>query len=183
MTRHQRVPYEELDPAQRRVHDIISTGLRGSVSGPFDALLLSPELCDRVQELGLFIRFENSLPGRLRELAILVTARHWTAQYEWYAHSQIARLEGLDDDVIEAIRIRNAEHLDDPVLQTIRHFTTSLLTTGEVPDSVHAQVVKLVGDRGVADLVGTIGYYCLISLTLNAFDVPLPEGVAPPLER
>lgn len=163
-----------MDPDQQRVHDRISAGPRGSVGGPFNALLRSPSLCDRVQDLGQYIRFESSLPGRVRELAILVTARHWCAQYEWYAHSRLAREEDLDEAVIDAILERNDEPFDDPVLQAVRSFAESLLTTGGVPDAAHDSVGELLGERAVVDLVATIGYYCLVSLTLNTFEVPVP---------
>jgi 4-carboxymuconolactone decarboxylase len=171
-----------MDHEQRQVHDRISSGPRGSVGGPFNALLRSPQLCDRVQGLGQFVRFESSLPGRVRELAILVTAHHWRAQYEWYAHSRIAREEGLDQTVIDAIREGNDEPFDDPALQVTREFAASLLATGRVPDSVHDSAAELFGERGVVDLVGTIGYYCLVSLTLNTFEVAVPADAAPLLE-
>jgi 4-carboxymuconolactone decarboxylase len=183
MTRATNLSYAEMDPEQQQVHDSIANGPRGSVGGPFNVLLRSPALCQRVQELGLFIRFGSSLPGHLRELAILVSAHHWRAHYEWYAHSRIARAEGLDDAVIEAIRVGDDAPFEDRALQAIREFATSLLATGRVSDEVHDAATAVLGERGVVELVGTIGYYCLVSFTLNAFEVPAPAGGSPLPDR
>ena len=97
---------ETLSERQREVLDAISAGPRGGARGPFAALLRSPELCERAQLLGAFCRFGTSLGPRLSELAILVTAREWTAQYEWYAHARLAREAGLDGEIVEAIKAR-----------------------------------------------------------------------------
>jgi len=113
--------FAKLDPAvltdaQRRVRDAIVQGPRGDVRGPFNALLRSPDLADRAQRVGEYIRFGSSLPAKLNELAILVTARHWTAQYEWCAHHQLAMKAGLDPavmiDVINASTGRNSATVD-----------------------------------------------------------------------
>src|SRR5256714_4412665 len=94
---------ERMSPAQKRVHDAIAGGPRGGVRGPFNALLRSPELADRAQKLGEYVRFSSSLPAALNELAILVTARHWTAQYEWYAHHQLGAKAGLSPKLMAEI--------------------------------------------------------------------------------
>lgn len=172
-----------MDADQQLVHDRIAAGPRGSVGGPFAALLRSPQLCDRVQHVGQYIRFESSLPGRVRELAILVTARHWHAQYEWYAHSNLARHEGLDEAIIAAVRDGDDAPLDDPSLQVTRELTQSLLATGKMPDATHDEATRLLGDRGVIELVTTIGYYCLVSLVLNTAEVPIPADATPLPER
>jgi 4-carboxymuconolactone decarboxylase len=179
MTRYPNLSPAQLDADQLRIHDLISAGPRGSVGGPFPALLRSPHLCDRVQDLGRFIRFESSLSGRIRELAILVTARHWRAQFEWYAHARLARAEGLDQAVIDAVRDGDDTPLDDAALQLVRTVATTLLSTGRVPDEMHDSAVELLGERGMIDLVGTIGYYCLVSLVLNTAEVPVPDDAQP----
>jgi 4-carboxymuconolactone decarboxylase len=183
MTRYPDLSPAELDVDQRRIHDLISAGPRGSVGGPFPALLRSPQLCERVQELGRLVRFESSLPGAVRELAILVTARHWQAQFEWYAHSRLARAEGVDQSVIDAVRDGDDTPLDDAALQLVRDFATTLLSVGRVPDEMHDRAVALLGERGVVDLVGTVGYYCLVSLILNVAEVPVPDDATPLPDR
>jgi 4-carboxymuconolactone decarboxylase len=174
MTRYATLPIADLDADQQRIHDLIAAGPRGSVGGPFPALLRSPHLCERVQDLGRFVRFESSLSGPARELAILVTARHWHAQYEWYAHARLARAEGVDQTVIDAVRDDDHSPLDDGELQLVRTFATTLLSTGRVSDETHERAVAMLGERGVVELVGTIGYYCLVSLVLNAAEVAVP---------
>jgi 4-carboxymuconolactone decarboxylase len=106
----------------------------------------------------------------------LVTARHWCAQFEWWAHSRLARQEGLDEAIIDAVRDRDDTPLSDPELQITRQFAAALLATGRVPDATHDEAVLMLGERGVVELVGTIGYYCLISLVLNTAEVPVPGG-------
>jgi len=179
MARYPELAYRDMTLEQRRVHDLIASGPRGSVSGPFVALLRSPDLCDRIQNLGAFIRFERSLPDHLCEFAILVTAQHWKAQYEWHAHAAFARRAGIPDSVIEAVRVGDHTPLDDTALQLIRDFASSLLTTGRVPDPLHEAATELFGERGVIELVATIGYYCMVSLVLNTAEVPAPSGEPP----
>jgi 4-carboxymuconolactone decarboxylase len=183
MTRYPDLRPDEMDPDQRRVFDAIVSGPRGSIGGPFPALLRSPELCDRVQDLGRVIRFESSLPGAVRELVILVAARHWTAQYEWYAHSRLAIGEGLARSVVDAVRDGDDTPLADPVHQVAREVAQSLLSTGRVPDDLHARAISMLGERGVIEIVATVGYYCLVSFVLNTAEVPLPPDGAPLPER
>jgi 4-carboxymuconolactone decarboxylase len=178
MPRYPNLEYAQMDPDQQRVHDRIASGPRNAVGGPFGALLRSPVLCDRVQEVGEFIRFESSLSGRVRELAILVTARHWTAQYEWWAHSRLAHNEGLDQAIIDAIRDHDDTPLDDRTLQITRQFAATLLATGRVTDEIHDEATRLLGERGVVELVGTIGYYCMVSLVLNTAEIAVPDDSA-----
>lgn len=164
---------------QRRTYDEIVSGPRGGIRGPFNAFLRSPGMCDHAQRLGAFIRYESLLPGKLRELAICITARHWTAQYEWYAHSKIARDEGLADSVIDAIGEKRVPDFSDPAEKTIYDFCTESLQTNQVSDAAYAAAIDLLGEQGVVELVGLMGYYCMVALTLNAFQVPLPEGAKP----
>ncbi|MGD9998143.1 MAG: carboxymuconolactone decarboxylase family protein [Ilumatobacteraceae bacterium] len=179
MARYPDLRPDEMDADQRRVFDAIVSGPRGSIGGPFPALLRSPEVCDRVQDLGRVIRFESTLPGAVRELVILVTARHWRAQYEWWAHSRLGLGEGLDQAVIDAVRDEDATPFGDAVLQTAREVARSLITTGRVPEELHARATTLLGERAVIEIVATVGYYCLVSLVLNTAEVPLPADATP----
>lgn len=168
-----------MTPEQRRTAEQIVAGPRGSMRGPFKALLRSPELADRVQRVGAYIRFENSLPAKLRELAILLTARHWTAQYEWYAHRRFALDEGLDPAICDAIaegRRPDAMPADETA---VYDFCDALLATGQVSDAAFQAVADRFGEQGVIDLIGTLGYYCTVSMILNVDRYPLPPDATP----
>lgn len=171
---------DHLTPEQQEVANAIVSGPRGGLRGPFDPWLRSPQLADRAQRLGEFCRYHSSLPPRLSEMAIIVTGAFWKSQYEFYAHARLAREAGLPDAVIEAIRtgvrpdVTGAE-------AAIYDFVTEFLNTKRVSDATYARAIEAFGERGVVDLVGIVGYYGLVSMTLNVFDVPLPPGVEPPL--
>ena len=175
------IPESELNEAQRRVRDGIASGPRGGVRGPFDALLRSPELADRMQRLGAYVRFESSLPPPLSELAILVTARHWGAQYEWYAHRRLAEKAGLAPAVADAIAEGRCPAALEADEAAVVDFCRELHETKHVSDAAWNAALGRFGERGVIDLIGTCGYYGAVSMVLNAARVPMPEGVAPPL--
>ena len=183
--RYKAIPESEYTPEQARVAREIATGPRGSLRGPFVPLLQSPGICDHAQKLGAYVRYESSLPDALREMAILITARHWNAGYEWTAHLKMANGYGLPQAISDAIRDgRRPENLT-PEQTAIYDFTTDLLKTTETTDAHYAAIKQRFGERGVYDLVGTIGYYGLISLVLNTARVQLPDGAPPlpPLKR
>ena len=172
---------EEMNPAQKEIYDDIMAGPRNSLRGPFHAWLHSPGLADPAQKLGAFCRFSSSLPKRLSELAIIVIARHWCAQFEWYAHAPMAMEAGITPDVVEAIRTKQTPTLSlkDEIL--IYEFVTELLEQRTVGQVTYGRAQEMLGHHGVVDLVGIVGYYCLVSATLNVFDMPLPDGEANPL--
>lgn len=171
----------DMSEAQRSAHDAIASGPRGGVRGPFNALLRSPELADRVQKLGEYLRFHSSLPPRLNEFAILITARHWTAQYEWHAHRILALKAGLDPSTAEdlAMGLRPARLLADESI--VYDFCTELHRGKAVSDATYALALDAFGERGIVDLLGVSGYYTLVSMVLNVDRHPLPEGIADPL--
>jgi 4-carboxymuconolactone decarboxylase len=174
VTRHQPIRYEDLSDEQRRVYDHIAAGPRGGVGGPFHALLRSPELCDRVQHLGEFLRYHSAVSPALREIAILTTARHWDADFEWHAHSRIATRHGVAPSVVEAIASRATPQFTDESERVVHDLAHELVTTGSVSDDVFDTAVRLLGELQVVELVSIVGYYCLVSLVLNAFQVPVP---------
>ena len=182
MSRLGKLDPDNLTPEQRRIHDEIVSGPRGSIGGPFAPWLRSPTLADRAQKLGEFCRFNTSLPKRLSELAILVTARYWTAQFEWYAHEPMARDGGLAQPIIDAIR----ERLPPPGMKdderAVYDFCMEAYALHRVTDATYARAVDVLGEQAVVELVGVIGYYCLVSLTLNVFQVGLPDGEKPALK-
>jgi 4-carboxymuconolactone decarboxylase len=172
----------DMDEAQRKVYQDIASGPRGGVRGPFNALLRSPELADRAQKLGEYVRLKSSLPARLSELAILVTARHWSAQYEWHAHHAFALKAGLAPQIAADIAQgrRPAGMKDDEA--AVYAFCKELHESKFVSDATYAAALQQLGERGVVELIGVSGYYTLVSMVLNVERAPLPEGVAPPLQ-
>lgn len=172
---------EEMDEDQKRVVDKIVAGPRKGFYGPFLPLIYSPTLLDRVQELGLHCRYQSSLAPALSELLILISARHWTAQFEWYSHTETAEKAGVPPDAIEAIRLRQEPVLPDPDQDALYRFAQEYYAAGKVGDATFETAVDRFGRRGVVDIVGIMGYYALMSMALNVFEEPLPEGVTPPL--
>jgi 4-carboxymuconolactone decarboxylase len=176
--------FKQLSPAdmtdeQRKAYDAIIAGPRGGARGPFNALLRSPDLADRVQRVGEYVRFKSSLPESLNELAILVVARYWTAQYEWYAHRQLALKAGLDAKIADAIAEgkRPASMNEDEA--AIYDFCKELHEKKSVGDAAYKAVLDRFGERGVVDLIGASGYYTMVSMILNVDRLPLPEGAIP----
>ena len=173
----------KLDPAQKGVYDRIAGGARGAVRGPFLALLHSPELAGRVEQLGVFVRYECSVPQRLREIAILVVARHWRAEYEWYAHAPIAEKLGIPAEIIDAFGRGQAAQWPEAEDALVVAFCSMLLSTGRVDEETYAAVTSRLGQRGVTDLVGLVGYYTLLALTLNAHEVEVPADAQLPWKQ
>jgi 4-carboxymuconolactone decarboxylase len=171
---------EEMTEAQKRVHQSIAAGPRGGVRGPFNALLRSPELADRVQKVGEYLRFNTSLPTRLNELAILVNARFWGSKYEWYAHRPLALKGGLAESVADDLARHERPARMQPDEAVVYDFCTALHTQHAVDDALFDRAVTLLGERGVLDLIGVSGYYTLVSMVLNVADVPLPVGERSP---
>lgn len=173
---------EKLSADQRRVYDAIAAGPRGGVRGPFLALIHVPELTDRIQHLGEYLRYNTSFPPRLSELAILLAARHYTCQYEWQAHEPHAQKGGLDSATIDAIKEKRRPAAMQADEAAVYDFTSELLRDGKVSDAAYQRVVSTFGTRGAVELAALIGYYIMIAMTLLAHDVPLPPGKAPPLK-
>src|SRR3984957_12810176 len=173
---------DAMTPDQRRVAEAITSGPRGGLGGPFQAWLRSPELADRLQKVGEYLRFSSAVPRRLNELAILITARAWDAQYEWYAHHRLALEAGLDPAVaadIAAGRRPAAMQADEAV---VYDFCTELRATRRVGDETLARAVSLLGEAGMIDLIAVSGYYDIVSMTLNVAEVPVPDGLEDPLK-
>lgn len=176
------VPHE-LSPAQRRVYDMIVAGPRGKVEGPLRVWLASPELAERAQALGAYCRYTSTLPPRLSELAILVVGAHWKAGFEFSTHAPIAIAAGLAPDVVESLRHHCAPALGDRDEALIYTFTTELLADKRVGASTYDQAVKRFGLTGVVDLIGILGYYSLICMTIVAFEVADPGGLPDPFDN
>jgi 4-carboxymuconolactone decarboxylase len=177
-----RIPPEALTPEQKRVVEGITSGPRGGLRGPFPAMLRSPEVAERFQKLGEYLRFNSSIPAALNELAILITAREWSAQYEWYAHHILAMKAGLPPAIAEAVAEGRKPDGMDADQATVWQFCTELHRTKQVSDATYAAARERFGERGVIDLIAVSGYYVAVAMTLNVAQVPLPPGVPVPLQ-
>jgi len=174
--------YERMTPEQKTLTDHVLAGERGTMSGPFNVLLRSPEMGDLAQKFGAQIRFHSSLPNKLNEFAILMTARFWRSQFEWYAHHRYALQAGLNPAVIEAVANGKRPASMQPDEEAVYNFCNELLNTKELTDATFRAAVNRLGERGVVDLVGVVGYYHLVSMLLNIDRYPLPEGAKPELK-
>ena len=174
--------YGELTPEQKTMVEHLFAGERGGMNGPFNVTLRSPEMGDLAQKLGAQLRFHSSLSNRLNEMAILMTARFWNAQYEWSAHKKNALTAGLSPGVIDAIATGQRPTAMQPDEEAIYNFGDELLRTREVSDAAFKGVVGKFGERGAVDLSGVIGYYCFVSIMLNIDRYPLPDGEKPELK-
>ena len=185
MARLERKKYEELTAAQQETFDKVVADRPvkpddGHIGGPFDAWVRSPEMGRRLVALGGFFRFRTTVDRRYIELAILVTGYHWQAQFEWWAHEPMARDAGVPEDVIQAIKVGETPHLEDPGDKAAYALATELHNNHKMSDETYAAAKSQFGEEGVAELIGLCGFYGLVSMTLNGFDVDLPEGATPP---
>lgn len=172
---------ETMTPEQREVAQAIATGPRGGVRGPFVALLHNPVLASRMQSLGEYLRYQTGLPDPLVELVVLVTARHHTCQYEWYAHARLARQAGLAPSIIDAIAADQtpAGMSEDEAL--VHAFATETLAHGQPSDERFEAARARFGRERVLSLLALLGYYSTLAYVLNTAHIPLPDGAAPPL--
>ena len=174
--------WDEMTPAQKTMMEHLFAGERRGAGGPFNVLLRSPEMGDLAQQFGASMRFHSSLPKKLNEMAIIITARHWTAQYEWTAHRKAAAEAGLSESIIQAIAAGKRPSSMDPAETVVYDFGNELLNTKQVSDPVFKAAVEKFGERGVVDLIGAMGYYQLLSMLLNVDRYPLAPGEKPELQ-
>jgi 4-carboxymuconolactone decarboxylase len=188
MSRLEPLHPEAMTEAQRAVYDALLRGKRGSglttpdgrLIGPFNAMLLNPHVGNRVQSLGEALRFETSLSRRVIEIATLVVGAHWRAQFEWWAHERLAKQAGLSEAVIATIKRGERPALDDASEATAYSVASEIYRTQRLSDATYGRAVEHFGQAGVFELLALIGYYTLVSLLLNGFNVPLAAGVTPP---
>ena len=187
------IPVEAFTEEQRKMYDAIRSGPRaklagssaskpGPLGGPFNVWLRSPGIGNHVQALGEEIRFRSSLPAKLNEMAIIMTARFWKSQYEYHAHCKLALDAGLDPSVADAIADGRRPAKMDADEETVYDFTSELHAKHEVSDANFKRALDRFGERGVFDLIAVNGFYSLVAMCLNVDRTPLPEGVAPPLK-
>ena len=167
--------------AQREAAAEIAAGRRGRLDGPFVAAVRSPEMMTRLQRLGEYLRYDQALAPRLREMVILLTARDWTQDYEWHVHEPLAREAGLAPETIEAIadgRRPDALPFDEAVVWDV---VQELQRTRSVCDTTYARAVGALGEQGVVDLIASVGYYSLLAMIMNVAGTALPEPARPTL--
>jgi 4-carboxymuconolactone decarboxylase len=170
-----------MSPEEKRAYEEAAAGLRGHAPAPMTAWLKNPELARRAQRLGEFIRFEMSLPSRLRELAILVVARHWSAHHEWRVHKKIALEAGVSPDVAADIAARRRPSFKNKADRVVYEIATEMLETRSISDDLYKEAISELGEQQVVELVGVLGYYSFVSMTLVAFEIGLPEDLQPEL--
>jgi 4-carboxymuconolactone decarboxylase len=166
----------EMSADQKETYDESIAGKRGAAPAPMMAWLNSPQMAKHATRLGEQLRFNTIFPAKLSEIAILVTARHWTSHYEWYAHKRLALKGGMDPKIIDDIRDRRTPDFDDPKGQMIYDVAKSLHEGHGVSKALYDAAVELLTVRGVTEIIGLCGYYTMVSMTLNTFEFGLPDG-------
>jgi 4-carboxymuconolactone decarboxylase len=170
------IPEAQMSPDQKRVMDEIAAGPRGRIGGPFIPLMRSPELMNRLQKVGEYLRFQNTVGLRNSEFAVLIVARHWSQPIEWAIHRPIAEKEGVLPATCDAIAEgRRPDNMtDDETL--IYNVLEELRNNRSLSDPTYAQLLKRFGEQGVIDLVAHYGYYSLLAMTMNVARTAVPEN-------
>ncbi len=171
-----------MTPRQREAYDGIVSGPRKGAAGPFNALLRSPEVADRVQKVGEYVRFRTTIPAPLNEMTILITGRFWSAQFEFWAHSRLARTAGLSQGIIDAIAEGRRPSVMSDDERVVYDFCNELFRDKSVSDATFKAAVDRFGEQGIIDLIAASGYYSIVSMVLNVDRYPLPAGEQPPLK-
>lgn len=186
MSRLSPLRHDDLDPARRELWNSIAgtrgaelTDADGGLSGPFNAFLHAPAVGEHLTGLGHTLRYGTSIERRLTEVAILTVGARWQAEFEWWAHTKMARRHGVSDTVIEAIRRGEDPAFEADDERAVHEVARQLASTGRISQDAYDAAHRLLGDTGLVELVTLCGYYTLISFLLNGFDVPLPPGESP----
>jgi 4-carboxymuconolactone decarboxylase len=166
----------EMNADQKQTYDESIAGKRGAPPPPMMAWLNSPEMARHATRLGAVLRFDTIFPAKLSEIAILVTARHWTSHYEWYAHKRLALKGGMKPEIIDDIRDRRTPRFDDPKGQMIYDVSKSLHEGHGIAKTLYDEAVKVLTERGLVEIIGLCGYYTMVSMTLNTFEFDLRAG-------
>ena len=162
--------------AQRLCAQEIIDGPRRALISPFVPLLRSPELCTHAQRMGEYLRYRSAIGLRLSELAILVVARHWDQQVEWAIHAPIAEREGIASQAIAAIAVSQTPQFVAEDERLVYHASLQLLQDKRVDDATWSAAVAVLGEQGVVDLSGIVGYYSMLAIVMNGAQTPPPPG-------
>jgi 4-carboxymuconolactone decarboxylase len=170
------MPLDKMNDLQRKYAEEIIKGPRGALYGPFIPLIRSPELMDRAQKIGEYLRYKSAIGTRLSELVILIVARQWTQQVEWAIHEPIALKEGIKPDVIKAIADGRRPVGMSTDEDMIYDFCMELHTNKSISDVTYDRVLKRFGEHGVIDTLGINGYYTMIAMVMNGTRTAVPDG-------
>lgn len=177
MTRVPDVPSEELTPEQKRISEEIASVRRGYVRGPFTIWVRTPEIADTANKFGNALRLHGKLDRRLFELMIAIVARHWSAQYEWFAHMTRGLDAGLSPDVYEAIRTGKVPNFTNQDENLVYKLVNEIIQTKTLSKQSYDLGVEALGLENLIELVTGVGFYTTIAMVLNVFDVPVPDDV------
>ena len=180
--RIKRISPDEMNAEQKQVYDANVASKRGRMPAPVHAWIRSPQMAKRMEPLGEFLRYDSELGARLSEIAILVCARHWTAHFEWYAHKRLGLEAGVKPEIIAAIAVRKAPDFSGDLKgQVVHDVSKALMEQHRLAQDLYDRAITTLGEKGLVELIGLLGYYCLVSMTLNTFEFDLPEGEKPEL--
>lgn len=180
MNRLPKLTAETMSNAQKEVVELITSGPHQQVMGPYPAWLQSPELAKRTRSLSEYLRFNSTPSKRLAEIAILITGRHWKAEFEFYAHAELARKAGVEEPIIQALAAGKRPDFANSDDEVVYDLCTEMLNTRRISDPTYKRALDAFGMQTLVDLVAIMGYYCMVSITLNAFEAPLPPGEPSP---
>ena len=175
------IPADRLTDAQKKAIEEFKAARAVDISGPFVPLLRSPEVMSRARAMGDYLRFKSSLPPRLSEFVILLTARRWTQQYEWHAHMPLALQGGLKDEIVAAIAAGRRPAAMAADEEAIYQLWDEVQRNQGASDATYANARDKIGEQGIIDVLGITGYYTTLAMVMNTARTPLPAGVAPPL--
>lgn len=170
---------EAMDPAQRQVYDKVVSGPRGKIEGPLRAALHSAELADCWQALGALLRYRTGLTPRQSEIAILVTGRACQSPFEWYAHRRESEKIGIETDILEALLAQTDPPFRAQEERLVYRYALELNRHNSVSEATYAATLAYFGERTLVELTALVGYYTMVAMTLNAHEIPLPEGQLP----
>lgn len=171
---------ESMTDAQKEVVNLITSGPHQRVLGPYPAWLQSPQLAKRARDLSEYLRFQSTPSKRHAEIAILITGRHWKAEFEFYAHAELARKAGVEEHIIQALAAGQRPKFTSEEDAAVYDLSSELLNTRRISDATYQRALDTFGMQTLVDLVAIVGYYCMVSTTLNAFEAPLPPGELSP---
>lgn len=172
----------DLSAEQRAVFDAIQGGPRGNMGlvGPFGVYVRAPGVGNAAQALGAAVRFNTSIAENVKEVAICTVGAFFQSKFEFAAHTTLAQQAGVAPSIVEALRVGEVPQFEDEAESVVYQITSTMLRKHRVDDDLYRKGESLFGETGMIELVATIGYYCIVSLTLNLFEVPLREGMTDP---